>query len=208
MHPSGRNAFEDDATLAFYDREAAAYADRSRSGESVRLAAFIASLAPGARVLDLGCGAGQDAAVMLAAGLRVTPLDGSPGLAAEATRRLGRPVRVMRFADLDDDKCFEGVWANASLLHVPMEGLAAILGRVWRALAPGGVLEASFKAGDGPGRDDLGRYYNFPSERRLEDAFRAAAVWADLSIEQVRGGGYDGVERCWLVCRAARPAAP
>lgn len=139
MHPTGPGAYDDEDTLAFYDREAAAYAARNRSGEWTRLGAFVAALPKGARVLDLGCGGGQEAAAMQAAGLRVTAVDGAPGLAAEASRRLGRPVGVMRFADLDDDKGFEGIWANASLLHVPMEGLSEILRRVHRALTPGGA---------------------------------------------------------------------
>ena len=75
-------------TLAFYDREAAAYAARQR-GAPVRLQAFLEQLRPRARILELGCGAGQDAELMTAAGFEVTPTDGSAGLAAEAEARLG-----------------------------------------------------------------------------------------------------------------------
>lgn len=201
------SAKHDADTLAFYEREATAYAERARRGEDPRLAAFIAALPPGARVLDLGCGAGQDALAMQQAGLAVTALDGTPGLAAQAERRLGRPVRVMRFEALDDEGCYAAVWANASLLHVPIAGLADVLARVWRALLPGGLLVASFKAGDGPGRDALGRYYNFPSLETLEATFRQSALWSDLAIEQAPGGGYDGVARTWLICRARKSPA-
>ena len=194
----------DDETLAFYDREAAAYAARREAEGSGALKGFIAALTPGARVLDLGCGGGQDAQVMAEAGLRVTAVDGSLALAAEASRRLGRTVRVLKFEDLTDERRYDAVWANASLLHVPIDGLHDVLGRVWRALRPEGVLFASFKAGDGPGRDALGRYYNFPSAELLERLFRRAATWAELDVEQGAGGGYDGVERTWLMVRARR----
>ena len=70
-------------TLAFYDREASAYANR-RDQAGPHLAAFLGQLAPGAKILELGCGGGQDAAAMIAAGFDVTPTDGSAGLAAEA----------------------------------------------------------------------------------------------------------------------------
>ena len=88
-------------TLAFYDREAGVYAARTR-GEPVRLRAFLEQLRPRAAILELGCGGGQDAELMSAAGFEVTATDGSAGLAAEAQARLGRPVRVMRFEELED----------------------------------------------------------------------------------------------------------
>lgn len=198
------SAGHDPGTLSFYDREAEAYAARRPAGRHERLDAFLAALGPGAAILELGCGGGQDAEAMLAAGFDVTPTDGSPGLAAQAERRLGRPVRVMLFEDLDEAERYDGVWANACLLHVPQAALPAALGRVWRALKPGGRLFASFKAGQGGDRDALGRYYNFPSRPGLEAAFRGAADWADLIIEEGEGGGYDGVARTWLLCTAVR----
>ena len=190
-------------TLAFYDREAAAYAARQR-GAPVRLQAFLEQLRPRARILELGCGAGQDAELMTAAGFEVTPTDGSAGLAAEAEARLGRPVRVMRFEELDETAAYDGVWANACLLHVPEDGLAEVLARIHRALKPGGRFHTGFKAGDGGGRDSLGRYYNFPDEARLRAAYAAAGDWATLTITPGQGGGFDGVMRDWLFVDAVK----
>jgi len=190
-------------TLAFYDREAAAYAARQR-GAPVRLQAFLEQLRPRARILELGCGAGQDAELMTAAGFEVTPTDGSAGLAAEAEARLGRPVRVMRFEELDETAAYDGVWANACLLHVPEDGLADVLARIHRALKPGGRFHTGFKAGDGGGRDSLGRYYNFPDEARLRAAYAAAGDWAALTITPGKGGGFDGVMRDWLFVDAVK----
>ncbi|MBS0491049.1 MULTISPECIES: bifunctional 2-polyprenyl-6-hydroxyphenol methylase/3-demethylubiquinol 3-O-methyltransferase UbiG [unclassified Phenylobacterium] len=190
-------------TLAFYDREAAAYAARQR-GAPVRLQAFLEQLRPRARILELGCGAGQDAELMTAAGFEVTPTDGSAGLAAEAEARLGRPVRVMRFEELDETAAYDGVWANACLLHVPEDGLADVLARIHRALKPGGRFHTGFKAGDGGGRDSLGRYYNFPDEARLRAAYGAAGDWAALTITPGKGGGFDGVMRDWLFVDAVK----
>ena len=184
-------------TLAFYDREAAAYAARQR-GAPVRLQAFLEQLRPRARILELGCGAGQDAELMTAAGFEVTPTDGSAGLAAEAEARLGRPVRVMRFEELEDVAAYDAVWANACLLHVPEDGLADVLARIHRALKPGGRFYAGFKSGDGGDRDSLGRYYNFPSEESLRKAYGAAGDWAALELTAGQGGGFDGVMRDWL----------
>ena len=194
----------DPDTLAFYDREAATYAARREPASSPQLGAFIAALPQGAAVLELGCGGGQDAEVMLAAGLDVTPTDGSPGLAAEAERRLGRPVRLMRFDELDETSRYDGAWANACLLHVPTAALPGVLARVWRALRPGGRFAASYKAGAGDSRDDLGRFYNFPTRETLEAAYREAGAWARLDFDEGEGGGYDKVVRRWLFCTAVK----
>jgi SAM-dependent methyltransferase len=193
----------DEQTLAFYEREAAAYASQAR-GTHRALAAFLSRLPPGARILELGCGAGADAEVMLAAGFDVEPTDGSPALAAEAGRRLGRPVRVVLFEEIDAEVAYDAVWASAALLHVPDERLAQVLERIRRALKPGGLFYASFKAGQGGGRDRFGRYFNFPTRERLEQAYRSAGGWSELDVREADGGGYDGVARTWLGCLARK----
>ena len=192
-------------TLAFYDREAGVYAARTR-GEPVRLRAFLEQLRPRAAILELGCGGGQDAELMSAAGFEVTATDGSAGLAAEAQARLGRPVRVMRFEELEDVAAYDAVWANACLLHVPEDGLADVLARIHRALKPGGRFYAGFKSGDGGDRDSLGRYYNFPSEERLCVVYAAAGAWEPLDVTTGQGGGFDGVQRTWLHVLAVKGA--
>ena len=188
----------DPQTLAFYDREAGAYAARRLPKASPRLTAFLAALPAGAQVLDLGCGGGQDSQVMLAQGFEVTPLDGSASLARIAEARLGRSVRVQLFEALEDEACFDGVWANAALLHVPTAGLVQVLARVRRALKPGGSFHATYKAGEGGGRDALGRYFNFPSEAELRAAYEQAGPWVDLEIRQGPGHSYEQEERIWL----------
>lgn len=135
---------------------------------------------------------------MLARGFDVVPTDGSPEMAAEAERFLQRPVRVMQFADLDDSDAFDGVWASASLLHVPRGELTGILARVRRALRPDGRFWASFKAGTEAGRDALGRFYNYLDEAELHRHYEAAGSWARLATTAMAGSGYDGKPTDWL----------
>lgn len=195
----------DPETLAFYDREAEVYAARFDAAYHARLDGFIDRLPHGARVLELGAGGGRDAAAMIARGLDVELTDGSVGLARQAEAKLGRPVRIMLFHELDAEAAYDGVWANASLLHAKGEALPDIFARVFRALRPGGLFYASFKAGEGGGRDSLGRYYNFPTEQGLRASLEAGGPWASIDIETGPGGGYDGVPRtvlhAWCVKR-------
>jgi SAM-dependent methyltransferase len=195
---SDTGAAHDPATIAFYDREAANYAARPRRARNKRLEEFLSRLAPGARVLELGCGDGRDSEAMIHAGFDVTPTDGSVGLAREAEKRLRRAVRIMRFEEFDEHAVYDAVWANACLLHVPAERLGDVLSNVHAALRPGGRFYASYKMGDGGDRDDLGRYYNFPSREKLAATYERAGDWRNVAMEEAPGGGFDGVPRTFL----------
>jgi SAM-dependent methyltransferase len=181
----------DDATLQFYRQNAEAYARREITSRYARLTKFLALLPSGAAILELGCGAGGDSAEMIARGYDVTPTDGSPEMAEVASRRLGRPVRTLLFGDIDAVEVFDGVWANACLLHVPRDQLSNILALIHRALKPGGAFYASYKAGEGDGRDTLNRYYNYPTEDWLRATYAQAGAWRDLSIETGEVRGFD-----------------
>lgn len=172
----------DDGTLQFYRDNAQAYADWAKA-PSTRLVRFLGLLPPGGSILELGCGAGNHSAVMLSEGFAVRATDGSPEMAAIASRRLGHPVEAMLFDQLDAREAYDGVWASACLLHVPRDELESILGRIHRALKPSGVFYASFKIGDGDGRDNLGRYYNYPSPEWLQTTYAAAGPWDSLSSD-------------------------
>jgi SAM-dependent methyltransferase len=196
----------DPETLAFYAAEAPVYTASGKDGQFRHLEPFLATLPPGASILELGCGGGYDAAFMLARGFAVDATDGVPEMAAKAGARIGRPVRVMRFDQLEADGCYDAVVAAASLLHVPRAGLPAILARVNRALKPDGWHIASYKGGASEGRDRFGRYFNYLSREDAEAVYRAAGDWASLDIEEGLGGGYDGVQGPWLMVIARKPS--
>lgn len=189
----------DAATLAFYASEAPDYAASGLGGIGRHLDPFLEPLAPGALVLELGCGSGRDAAHMESLGFRVEPTDGVPEMAAQAEARLGRSVRVMRFDELDAFERYEGVVAAYLLLHVPRAGLVGVLARIWQALKPGGWHVATYKTAGGEGRDRLGRYYNYPSEAELRAYYAAAGGWSEIETETGEGRGYEGGESRFVI---------
>jgi SAM-dependent methyltransferase len=192
-----------DPTSSFYADNASIYAARERNLPTSRLDAFLAALPAGASILELGCGAGQDAAYMLSRGFDITPIDGSAELANEAEKLIGGPVRIMRFETLDASAAFDGIWAEASLLHVPRSDLPNIFDRILRALKGGGIFHSSFKAGDAEGHDVLGRYYNYPSAEWLT-ALLDESGWKDIAMTEADGGGFDGKPTKWLYVSARK----
>lgn len=195
----------DSITLAFYAAEAARYSARISTATDRDLLAFLAQLPTQGRILELGCGSGRDAAMMLAQGYLVEPTDGSPEMASQAEARLGCTVRVLPFQQLDAVAAYDGIWANACLLHVPRADLTDVLARVHRALAPDGLFYASYKAGHAEGRDQFGRYYNHLSADELAATYRNAAAWQDVTIAESAGTGYDNEPTRWLTVLARRP---
>lgn len=204
-HIIGSVAASDQATLDFYQREAPTYVANSKGGISRWLDDFARALPAGARVLELGCGGGGNAEKLLAQGFNVDATDGTPAMAAKAEERLGRTVKVMRFDELSDVSTYNGIWANASLLHVPRAALGDVLALVLEALKPGGLFFANYKVGRGPGRDGLGRYYNYPDKDTLIESYAQSGRWAMRSVTEYVGGGYDGVRGPWMAVTAQRP---
>ncbi len=187
----------DEPTLQFYRRNAESYAAWAKA-PSARLIGFLGLLPEGGAILELGCGAGNHAAEMLARGFALRATDGSPEMAAIASRRLNHAVETMRFDELDESDAYDGVWASACLLHVPRDELGGILARIHRALKTGGVFYASFKSGDGDGRDSLGRYYNYVSSDWLRAAYASAGPWQCLSSDTSEIKSFDAAPATML----------
>ena len=103
-----------------------------------------------ARILELGCGHGRDAAWFEAHGADVVAADLSAGVLAETQQRVSGPVVQLDMrAPAFRGTVFDGVWSNAALLHLPKASVPAVLGEVRRILKPGGVFFVSIQVGEG-----------------------------------------------------------
>ena len=122
-------------------------------------------------ILDLGCGPGRDLKTFTALGHVATGVDGSAEFVAMAKAYSGCEVLHQNFLHLDlPDAAFDGIFANASLFHVPKAALPDVLGRLYGALKPGGVLFSSNPRGhneEGWNGERYGSYHDLDSWRRF-----------------------------------------
>jgi len=125
-------------------------------------------------ILDFGCGPGRDLAVFKQLGHRPTGLDGSETFCIMAQQYSGCTVLHQQFLNLElGVGSFDGIYANASMFHIPSQELPHVLAACHRALKPQGVLFTSNPRGDAEGwqGERYGHYMEFEqSQFYLEQA--------------------------------------
>ena len=143
-------------TLAHYDGSAVSFEAATRDHDvSQNREALLRGIAsqtgkrPPYRILDLGCGPGRDLSWFKAQGHDAVGLDGSEQFVAMARAATGCEVLHQRFLALAlPGASFDGIFANASLFHVPTQELPRVLSELRAALVENGVLFSSNPRGD------------------------------------------------------------
>jgi SAM-dependent methyltransferase len=184
-------------TIANYDGVARAFWEGTRDHDvSQNHDALLGAIegAPPFRLLDLGCGPGRDLAAFRALGHEAVGLDGSREF-VEMARATGAEVLHQDFLQLALPKeHFHGVFANASLFHVPTQELPRVLGELRDALLPHGVLFCS----NPHGNDTEG----FTGERY--GAFHTLETWRTL----VTRAGFSEIEHYYRPAGKPRAEQP
>lgn len=178
-------------TISYYDKNAEEFCKNTIDADmSFCRDKFLKYLNVGASILDAGCGSGRDSVAFKQLGYHVTAMDASLEICKEAEKVLGQKVICETFEELDDENVYDGIWACASLLHVPKESMGEVLYRLKHALKDGGVLYASFKYGDGEKivNERLFNYFNEQSLRMLmrENGFEVLELFVTQDVREGR----------------------
>lgn len=197
-------------TIEHYDERAADFWEGTRDHDvQQNIAALLRHIAapPPLRILDFGCGPGRDLAAFRALGHEPVGLDGSERFVAMARAHSGCEVWQQDFLALAlPPASFDGVFANASLFHVPSQELPRVLCQLNEALKPGGVLFSSNPRGaneEGWNRGRYGVYHDLESWRRyLQDA-----GFEELE-HYYRPAGLPLAQQPWLASVWRKRAAP
>ncbi len=192
-------------TIATYDQIARDYSHRwhDRSVIASALDRFLALVAPGATIVDVGCGPGFDCALFRERELRAIGIDLSLGMLQIARDRYPGPYVQADMRRLPLCSGVAGLWCNAALLHLSRPDARQALREFRRVLAPGGVLFLAVKEGQGEMQrsetygSGAPRYFTYWRDNRLDSALRESGfhlleAWVDA-----------GARQRWL-CRLAR----
>ena len=195
-HPTELTA----ATLAHYDAFAVSFRDGTLGHDvSQNISTFLRAI-EGEQpfsILDLGCGPGRDLRAFSALDHEAIGLDGAESFVAMARAESGCEVWHQDFIALDlPARRFDGVFANASLFHVPRDSLPGVLDTLHAALKPRGVLFCSNPRGEnqeGIIGSRYGCYYDYPTWSKL-----VTSAGFDEIEHYYRPPGRPRTEQPWL----------
>ncbi len=195
------------STLGHYEARAKAFWEGTRDHDVSQnrdaLLRHLQTEAP-ARILDLGCGPGRDLIAFAAAGHEPVGLDGAARFCEMARAHSGCEVLHQDFLALAlPEADYDGIFANASLFHVPSQELPRVLSQLWVALRPGGALFASNPRGDnreGYSGARYGSYLDHASWR----GFVTACGFVELE-HYYRPPGRPRAEQPWLATVYRKP---
>lgn len=189
-----------DSTLGYYNDSAdefwAGTKDHDVSQNMTALLNSIEGCGPH-RILDFGCGPGRDIRAFKNLGHDPVGLDGSAKFCAMARAHSGCDVWHQNFLALDlPDQAFDGVFANASLFHVPTSELPSVLRALCDTLVPGGIFFSSNpRGGDTEGWNGprFGAYHTLTAWR----GYMTTAGFIELS-HYYRPAGLPREQQHWL----------
>lgn len=167
-------------TIDFYNTNAVSYFDSTVGVDmSEAYNRFIKYMKPEGVIIDVGAGSGRDVKYFKAAGFDVYGIDASAEMCRLSTEYTGTIIRCQTIQNWEPHIQYDGVWANASLIHLPIKDVENFIKRLPRILADTGVLYLSLKEGLSEGFDEKGRYFNGVS---IDDISRVLSTVKELSI--------------------------
>jgi SAM-dependent methyltransferase len=156
-------------TIRAYD-DTQTYEDSTRLlVPKIELDKFLGLVGPGSLLLDAGCAFGRDTEYIKSKGYEVEAIDLSPALIARARELqpgINFSVKDVRETGFANEQ-FDGIWCNATLLHLNDSDMDKALAEFCRVLKSGGILTVSLKKGSGSQQlvekfsSNAERFFNF-----------------------------------------------
>ncbi|MFG1501102.1 class I SAM-dependent methyltransferase [Halobacteriovorax sp. XZX-3] len=120
---------------------------------------FLEEMKSGGVILDIGCGPGRDLKYFVNHGYKAEGVEPSSKLAGFAREHSGCVVHEGLLQDVSIEGKFDGIWACASLLHVPSIELKDVFSKIADLMNEDAVFYCSFKYGEFEG-ERSGRFFN------------------------------------------------
>lgn len=156
-------------TIEYYNQNAQAYYDKTIHIDMSKLCdQFLEHIKPGGTIIDIGCGSGRDMKYFIERGFRAEGIDAS----AEMCRLAGTlslNIENISIEAWNPRKKYDGIWANASLLHISISQIDSFFAKAEACMNTDGALFASMKTGLKSDIDEAGRYFCPFSEKDLDE---------------------------------------
>ena len=188
-------------TIADYNDRSQWFYEHTRDHDvSKNLSALLHHInTPGAaQLLDFGCGPGRDLKAFVKEGHQAIGLDGCKNFCTMARELSGCEVWQQDFLQLDiPDLYFDGIFANATLFHIPRQELSRVLNELYNSLKPGGVLLSSNPHGQNKEGWQRKRYASLHNPQQWESYMNTARF--TLLESYYRPSGLPRDQQPWLV---------
>lgn len=187
-----------DQTVEYYEKNATKFVESTINADVSELyRPFEELLTPGCRILDLGCGSGRDSKYFAGKGYDVVALDPSSAMCTQTKTFAHVPVYAMKAEEIQFTNVFDGIWACASLLHVPRNEQENTLKKIAVALKDNGILYASWKYGD-QNREVDGRLFTNMTSSLLFDMIKRIPEYTVINMWRTRDVRNENQTQIWL----------
>jgi cyclopropane fatty-acyl-phospholipid synthase-like methyltransferase len=160
------------STIDYYNENAERYFRETFDADLTGIyPLFLEHLPKDAHILDAGCGSGRDSLYFIKQDYRVTAIDASEELSRLASEAIGQKVLPFSFEEMHYRNEFDGIWACASLVHIPRSKIDRVFRNFSEAMRSGGMMYVSFKHGDREVEQN-GRFFSFYDEERLTETLK------------------------------------
>ena len=185
------NRHSESSTIQYYEDHADEYVNATAGVNMESLyQPFLECIPQGGMILDAGCGSGRDTKAFLDRGYRVMAIDASAKMTEATTRLTRQPAQQLELQQLDSTGKFDGIWACATVLHIPLSELDDVVVRLIAALRPGGICYLSFKEGVGERMEGERLFVDFTEDglrKQLDrhSSFDTVQIWitTDLRLD-------------------------
>lgn len=193
-----RSMEETNSTVSYYNDNADQYFKKTVNVDmSACYDRFLKYVVPGGRIIDIGAGSGRDIKFFKDRGYFIEGIDASDEMCRLASEYTGIEVRCEKIQDWLPQKEYDGIWANASLLHLPIDEIEELICRVQDYLNIGGVLYLSMKKGIRTGCDNDGRFFTDFSDEYVQQIVAKSTAFEMMELWETEDGMSRG-EFKWL----------
>ena len=168
-------------TLEYYNRNAADFTAATLNVDfQENQNRFLKMLNRGDLILDFGCGGGRDSKYFLSRNYKVSAIDGSKEMCRLASEYAKIYVKNIEYKDFSDTSIYDGIWANASLVHLDDNNLLSTLSSIREALKDDGVFYMSLKNNKSERESDRDRIFYYRSFDEVYSMIR----YLDFELEE------------------------